>query len=84
MGLFDRKKTKPDFGNVVSGGSPSGSAPARARKTYTVQKGDTLSKIAEHHYGSARKWRAIYDANRDLIKDPDLIFPGQTLTIPDA
>jgi len=76
MGLFDRKKVKPDFSNVHSGGSttdPAKSAKPGPGRSYTVQKGDTLSQIAEHFYGSASKWRVIYEANRDLIKDPDLI-----------
>ena len=47
-------------------------------------KGDSLSKIAKHVYGDAQKWRKIYEANRDQIKNPDLIYPGQTFTIPDA
>jgi len=51
---------------------------------YTVQKGDTLSEIAKRYYGNAARWRVIYEANRDLIKDPDLIYPGQTFRIPDA
>ena len=45
--------------------------------------GDSLSKIAKHQYGDAAKWHAIYEANRDKIKNPDLIHPGQVLTIPD-
>jgi nucleoid-associated protein YgaU len=92
MGLFDKKKDKPkpkpDFGNVKSGGSstaparPPVAAPPAPAKTYTVVKGDSLSKIAKREYGDANRWRAIYDANRDIIKDPDLIYPGQVLTIP--
>jgi nucleoid-associated protein YgaU len=49
-----------------------------------VKKGDTLSKIAGQEYGDASEWRRIFDANRDKIKDPDLIHPGQELTIPPA
>ena len=52
-------------------------------ETYTVQKGDTLSKIAKHHLGDANAWRKIYDANKAVIGDnPDKIFPGQKLKIP--
>lgn len=47
--------------------------------TYTVQKGDSLSKIASH-YGL--KWKDIFEANKDLIKNPDLIQPGWNLKIP--
>lgn len=53
-------------------------------RTYTVQKGDSLSKIAQQVYGRADKWHAIFDANRDRIDDPDLIHPGQVLVLPDA
>jgi nucleoid-associated protein YgaU len=53
-------------------------------KTYTVMSGDTLSKIAQREYGDASKWRRIYEANKGEIKNPDLIYPGQTFTIPEA
>jgi nucleoid-associated protein YgaU len=48
-------------------------------ETYTVKSGDSLSKIG-HHYGVS--WQEIFEANKDQIKDPDKIFPGQTLRIP--
>jgi nucleoid-associated protein YgaU len=50
---------------------------------YTVQKGDTLSKIAKAQYGRTDQWRALFEANREVIEDPDLIYPGQTIRIPD-
>jgi nucleoid-associated protein YgaU len=46
-------------------------------------KGDSLSKIAKREYGDASKWRQIYQANRDVIDNPDLIEPGQDLIIPE-
>lgn len=49
---------------------------------YTVKSGDTLSKIAKAHYGDARKYPQIFEANRPLLKDPDKIYPGQVLRIP--
>ena len=64
--------------------TPSPPSPATRFKVYTVQKGDSLSKIAKHEYGDANKWRKIFEANRDTIKDPDLIYPGQELKIPSA
>jgi nucleoid-associated protein YgaU len=97
MGLFDRFKGtedktqgKPDFSNVQGGGSSTARPPAvndpiagsGTSGTYIVVKGDSLSKIAKEQYGDASKWRKIYEANRDLIKDPDLIYPGQSLRIP--
>ncbi len=66
----------------VSGSAPA--APAASTKTYTVAKGDTLSKISKQFYGNANDYMRIFDANRDQLKDPDKIFPGQTLKIPDA
>ena len=60
--------------------SPVGSADTHTY--YVVVKGDTLSSIARRQYGDAHKWGRIYEANRDLIKDPDLIYPGQHLRIP--
>ena len=83
------RTARPDFSGVQSGSSttaPASSAPApppvRGGRTYVVVKGDSLSKIAKREYGDAAQWKRIYDANRDLIKDPDLIYPGQTLHLP--
>lgn len=78
----DSKEPKADFSDVEGGSSST--APAPAGRSYTVVKGDSLSKIAKHIYGDAQQWRKIYEANRDQIKNPDLIYPGQTFTIPDA
>lgn len=49
---------------------------------YTVVKGDTLGKISKHFYGEAGKYKQIFDANRDILDNPDLIEIGQVLTIP--
>ena len=49
---------------------------------YTVVKGDTLSKIAKAQYGDPMKYPVIFEANRPMLKDPDLIYPGQVLRIP--
>ena len=49
---------------------------------YVVQPGDSLSKIAKEYYGNAMKYPEIFDANKEVIKDPDLIYPGQKLRIP--
>ncbi len=49
---------------------------------YTIQKGDSLSKIAKEQYGDASKWKALFEANREVIEDPDLIYPGQRIRIP--
>lgn len=49
---------------------------------YTIQSGDSLSKIAKREYGDAMRWREIYEANKGVIDDPDKIYPGQTIRIP--
>ena len=49
---------------------------------HTVEKGESLSKIAKHYYKDMMKYKAIFDANRDILDNPDLIHPGQVLTIP--
>jgi nucleoid-associated protein YgaU len=95
MSIFDKKDekppgSKPDFSNVQSGGSstapaaPPPTVTIASGKTHVVVKGDSLSKIAKREYGDANKWRTIYEANKDLVNDPDLIYPGQTLKIPGA
>jgi nucleoid-associated protein YgaU len=51
-------------------------------RVYVVQQGDTLSQIAKSVYGEATRWREIYEANKQKIKDPKIIRPGQELHIP--
>jgi len=51
---------------------------------YTVVSGDNLSHIAKHFYGNANLYPKIFEANRPMLKDPDEIYPGQVLRIPDA
>jgi len=82
-------KPKADFSDVTAGSSSTAPKPAptpapAAPRTYTVVKGDTLSRIAKQFYGDANKWRKIFEANGDTIKNPDLIHPGQVLKIPRA
>ena len=62
-------------GASVSGGQNS--------RTYTVQSGDSLSKIAKQFYGHANDYMRIFEANRDQLKDPNTIQPGQKLVIPE-
>lgn len=61
--------------------APSADQPQTGR-TYTVQKGDCLWKIAQQYYGKGSDWAKIYDANSDQISNPNLIYPGQVLYIP--
>lgn len=60
----------------------TGAAAAGGMQTYTVQPGDSLSKISQQFYGSANEYMKIFEANRDQLKDPNRIQPGQTLKIP--
>jgi nucleoid-associated protein YgaU len=54
----------------------------KAGDYYTVRAGDTLSRIAQHYYGDANRYSAIFEANKPMLSDPDKIYPGQTLRIP--
>jgi len=78
----DNKTPGPDFSDVQGGSSSTASNKDKEVRTITVKEGDSLSKIAKRELGDADKWHAIYDANRDKIKNPDLIHPGQVLTLP--
>ncbi len=83
--------SKPDFADVVSGSSSTAPSPAAGAgrpnpdtmRIYVVQSGDSLSKIAKRFYGDANAWNRIAQANKDLIKNPDLIQPGWNLKIPE-
>jgi nucleoid-associated protein YgaU len=75
-------KSQPDDSGFVSGGGSQLSSKEETLQSYTVEKGDSLSKIAQKVYGKASLWKKIYEANQDHIKDPDLIYPGQVLRLP--
>jgi len=77
--MADNTNSAPDFSDVQGGSSST--APSQPR-TVTVKAGDSLSKIAKRELGDAEKWHDIFEANRDTIKNPDLIQPGQVLTLP--
>ncbi len=76
------KVEKADFSGVsVSVDSTAELLPPEFQ-TYTVETGDTLSGIARRHYGKAGAWRDIFEANRDVLDNPDRIFPGQVIKLP--
>jgi nucleoid-associated protein YgaU len=56
--------------------------PATQDEFYEIKKGDTLGKIAKQFYGNASKYMKIFEANRDIIDNPDRIYPGQKIRIP--
>ncbi|MDO5687461.1 MAG: peptidoglycan-binding protein LysM [Neisseria sp.] len=60
---------------VVGGGAEG--------RYHDVQKGDTLSAIAKKYYGNANQYMKIFEANKPMLSDPDKIYPGQKLRIPE-
>ena len=86
--IWDAIKTIPDWRNDIVADIKATGAPAQAQasssqeRTYTVKSGDTLSKIAKEMLGDANAYMDIFNANRDQLKDPDKIQPGQLLKIP--
>jgi nucleoid-associated protein YgaU len=63
---------------------PSPPVPKPADRTYTVASGDSLSKISKQFYGDANQYMKIFEANRDVLSDPDKIAVGQVLKVPTA
>ena len=84
----DREKVILALGNVTGIAAVddrltvSAPEPEAEAQFYEVQSGDSLSKIAKKFYGNAMKYPVIFEANKPMLKDPDLIYPGQTLRIP--
>jgi len=84
-----RQKLAMIIGNVkyieaVDDGGLTGVQPqARQPKVHEVQSGDTLSSIAKEHLGDAGAYQQIFAANQPMLKDPDEIYPGQVLIIPE-
>jgi nucleoid-associated protein YgaU len=90
--IWDAIKTVPDWRHDIVGdikvapqaAGGSNVSAAGSATTYTVKAGDTLSKIAKEQLGDANAYMAIFEANRDQLKDPDVIKPGEVLKIPAA
>ena len=85
--IWDALKTVPDWRNEVIADikvrpKPGVAAPVSSMKTYRVKAGDTLSRISKEFYGNANEYMRIFNANKDQLKDPNLIQPGQRLLIP--
>ena len=67
---------------AAAAAAAAGGAPTPAARTYTVQPGDSLSKISKEFYGDANKYMKIFDANKDKLTDPDKVRVGTNLIIP--
>jgi len=78
-GNIEGIKNVDSDGLLVKSVKPSSSP---SSQFYTIVKGDSLSKIAKKFYGDGNKYPEIFEANREVIKNPDLIYPGQTIRIP--
>ena len=77
-----REKIILAAGNITGVAEVEDAMSAAETTFYTVQSGDTLSKIAKRFYGSARLYPEIFEANRPMLTHPDRIYPGQVLRIP--
>jgi len=85
---------RPRSGPAVSKGSgqipaiepivvqPSGASRVVVMKKYTVRKGDTLQRIAKRFYGTTKRWKDIYQANQEILKGSEQLYPGQIIEIP--
>lgn len=92
MGIFDffkkgkeeparRTPDKPAT-NTPRPSTPASATPSPTAREHIIRPGESLSKIAQQYYGNAGQWQKIYQANKDRIKDPNLIHPGQKIVIP--
>ena len=68
--------------NATSAQAQGASVSGVQQRTYTVKPGDSLSKISKELYGDANEYLRIFEANRDVLSDPNKISPGQMLKIP--
>ena len=84
LGFYDENYDDYDIVEQIASGFPSESSGDEKVTTYVVWKGDCLWSISEKHLGSGYRWKEIYELNRDQIKDPNLIYPGQELELPAA
>ena len=84
------KLVDPNFSDLIAdiqapaaaAAAAAGGGTTTAARTYTVQAGDSLSKISKHFYGDASQYMKIFEANKDQLSNPDKISVGQVLKIP--
>jgi LysM repeat protein len=80
--LWDAIKTHPNWQNEVAADIHTERKDIYGK--HTVVSGDTLSKLAKRYLGDANAYMKIFEANKDILKDPNMIKVGQQLTIPNA
>jgi nucleoid-associated protein YgaU len=88
----ERTQDKSLWGNkgfITQGAAPEIAGPvpmlgvsAPQMEKYIVQKGDTLQKISQKFYGTTKRWNKIFEANKDTLKGPNKIYPGQVIDVP--
>jgi nucleoid-associated protein YgaU len=76
------KREAPEVLQPALAAQSEAGGPAPAIAAVTVQKGDTLWAISQERYGSGFLYVRVFEANKDDIRDPDLIYPGQIFTLP--
>ncbi|HET9486555.1 MAG TPA: LysM peptidoglycan-binding domain-containing protein [Chryseosolibacter sp.] len=82
MDFFKKGKEQPVKSRPAPEVPRPAEKPVTTARDYTIKSGDSLSKIAKQFYGNAGDWKKIYEANKEKIKDPNLIHPGQKIIIP--
>ena len=78
------KRINPKMDDIIAEFPIDATLQKSSVRLYTVKPGDTLSKISQQFFGDANKYMSIFEANRDKLKDPNKIQPGQELKIPAA
>lgn len=84
IGPVEKTQDQQVWGNrgyITQSETPEIVEPTTLEK-YTVQKKDTLQKISQKFYGTSKKWNKIYEANKDILRGPNKIYPGQVINIP--
>jgi nucleoid-associated protein YgaU len=77
----EERSTEGNHGYITQSATPEINEPVNTEK-YTVGKGDTLQKISQRYYGTTKKWNKIFEANKEKLKAPNKVYPGQILDIP--
>tara|TARA_Y100000590_G_scaffold83153_2_gene92658 strand:+ start:262 stop:630 length:369 start_codon:yes stop_codon:yes gene_type:complete len=80
----DLAEAEEQFISDIDGSRGTDWSDSNSDSTYEVQDGDSLGSIAQDRYGDLERHRMIYEENRDRIVDPDRIYPGQKLVLPNT